>query len=130
MKKLILTSIVTLIINITGVNAQNEIVSLSQNKMETTKECIFLNSQKYPVQKSTYTFDSNGLRTSTIIYKWEDKTGWKECMRYTYNYSDSTLLSIDYSEWSSKKQIWQNQQIQYSETDIFLAQNTNSKSSN
>ena len=123
MQKLILTSIVTMIINITGVNAQNEIVSLSQNKMETSKECIFLNSQKAPVQKSTYTFDNNGLRTSTIIYKWEDKTGWKEYLRYTYNYSDSTLLSIDYSKWNSKKQIWQNQQIQYSETNIFLAQN-------
>ena len=132
MKTIILASIATLMMSFTGVNAQNNVEStgVAQNRQDNSKECIFVDAQtKAPIKKSTYIFDDNGLRTSMVVYKWTEKIGWKENMRYTYNYNGSTLLSIEYSEWSEKKQAWHNtQQMQYVDNSQFLANNTSTKS--
>lgn len=110
MKAIFLTSVFAALILSTNVDAKNvkTYINMDSNEFGVKKEYISIDIEtSKPLTKEFYDYDSNNNIIEKTISKWDEKTGWKNCGKYEYNYFENgKVANITFTEWDNQKSIW------------------------
>lgn len=106
MKTIILS--ITLFFASMSMFANNDNTMMLTNVNGNVKECTIVDKEtRQPIKKTVYENNENGLPTTKILYKWDDKQGWVYQCRNGYTYDvNNNVTSISYQIWDAKKQDW------------------------
>lgn len=112
MKAIVLTSILAVLLSVSGLHA-SEPKNRILNNQETTefgvmKECISLDEiTSKPLDRTVYLYNTTGQLQERICYVWNSKTGWTGSQRYEYEYNQNgQIANLIYTAWNKGLASW------------------------
>ncbi|MBK5720494.1 hypothetical protein JGH11_06385 [Dysgonomonas sp. Marseille-P4677] len=117
MKAIVLTSVLTILLSVSGLYAnepQNTILCNQEtSEFGLKKECISLDkATSNPVGRTIYTYNTAGELQEKVCYVWDRSIGWTGLQKYEYEYNEKgqvtnlihTAWNPTLASWSSKSQ--------------------------